>query len=188
MVIVHRAALAVDEVTVKDGIPVTTPTRTLIDLADVLPPRQLERVLDEAQYLRLDLDGLRPIPGRRGRGVLASVLAGHDAGSTRTRSELEERMLSLCHRFRLPTPEVNATVEGYEVDFVWRHEKLIVETDGWMAHGTRGAFERDRRRDAELLAGGWRVLRVSYDRLEREPDWVAARIGEVLRAGWSESA
>jgi very-short-patch-repair endonuclease len=105
----------------------------------------------------------------------------HDAGATRTRSELEERMLNLCHRFRLP-PEVNATVEGYEADFVWREQRLIVETDGWAAHGTRTAFERDRRRDADLLAAGWRVLRISYERLEREPEWVAARIAEALRA------
>ena len=57
-------------------------------------------------------------------------------------------------------------MEGHEVDFVWRRQRLIVETDGWQAHGTRGAFERDRRRDAELLVAGWRVLRISYARLE----------------------
>ena len=71
---------------------------------------------------------------------------------------------------------------GYEVDFVWRAQRLIVETDGWAAHGTRTAFEHDRRRDADLLAAGWRVLRVSYGRIERKPDWVAERIAEALRA------
>ena len=91
-------------------------------------------------------------------------------------------MLSLLDRCRLPTPEVNAAVEGYEVDFVWRAQRLIVETDGWAAHGTRTAFEHDRRRDADLLAAGWRVLRVSYGRIERKPDWVAERIAEALRA------
>jgi very-short-patch-repair endonuclease len=91
-------------------------------------------------------------------------------------------MLDLCRRFRLPTPEVNQKVEGFEVDFVWREAKLIVETDGWQAHGTRGAFERDRRRDADLLAAGWRVLRVSLARLETEPEWVAERIAAALRA------
>jgi very-short-patch-repair endonuclease len=89
-------------------------------------------------------------------------------------------MLSLCQSFRLPTPEVNTTIEGYEVDFVWPEQKLIVETDGWGAHGTRAAFERDRRRDADLLAAGWRVLRISYERLEQEPAWVAARIARAL--------
>lgn len=89
-------------------------------------------------------------------------------------------MLFLCRSRRLPTPEVNATVEGYEVDFLWREAHLIVETDSWSAHGTRSAFERDRRRDAELTAAGWRVLRISYARLEREPVWVAQRIAAAL--------
>ena len=181
-VIIHRAALSERDVTTKHGIPVTTPARTLIDLADVLPRRQLARALDEAAYLRLDVSGLQPRPGRRGSGVLAELLAAHEPGSTRTRSQLEERMLSLCHRFRLPTPEVNATIEGHEADFVWRDERLLAETDGWAAHGTRTAFERDRRRDADLLAAGWRVLRISHERLGREPDWVAERMAEALRA------
>jgi very-short-patch-repair endonuclease len=63
-------------------------------------------------------------------------------------------MLRLLRRLRLPTPEVNSSIEGYVADFVWRQERLIVETDGWAAHGTRHAFERDRRRDADLLAAG----------------------------------
>jgi very-short-patch-repair endonuclease len=182
-VIIHRAALPAGDIALRDGIAVTTPARTLVDLADILPRRPLERAFDEAAYLRLDLGGLAPRSGRRGSGVLASVLARHDAGATRTRSELEERMLRLCRRFRLPAPEVNATVEGYTADFVWREQRLIVETDGWEAHGTRAAFERDRRRDADLLAAGWRVLRISYARLEREPGWVAERIAAALAAG-----
>jgi very-short-patch-repair endonuclease len=181
-VIIHRAALPAADVTTKHGIPVTTPARTLIDLADVLPRRRLERALDEAAYLRLDVTDLQPRPGRRGSGALGEALTRHGAGTTRTRSDLEERMLSLLHRLRLPTPEVNATVEGYTVDFAWREQRLIVETDGWAAHGTRNAFERDRRRDADLLAAGWRVLRVSYQRVGREPKWVAERIADALRA------
>jgi very-short-patch-repair endonuclease len=179
--IIHRAALPDGDVTVKEGIRVTTPSRTIVDLADVLSQRQLERVIDEAAYLRLDLGDLRPREGRRGSGNLATVLATHNAGSTRTRSELEERTLSLCQSFRLPAPEVNSSIAGYEVDFVWREARLIVETDGWAAHGTRQAFERDRHRDAELMAGGWRVLRISYASLEHDPKWVARRIGEALR-------
>jgi len=180
--IIHRGPLPATDVTVKHGIPVTTPARTLIDLADLLPRRRLERDLDEAAYLRLDVTDLQPRPGRRGSGTVKELVKRHDAGATRTRSELEERMLSLFHRFRLPAPEVNSSIEGYLVDFVWPEKKLIVETDGWAAHGTRTAFERDRRRDADLLAAGWRVLRISYERLEREPEWVAERIAEALRA------
>jgi hypothetical protein len=179
--IIHRAALPTAHVTVRHGIPVTTPARTLIDLADVLPRRRLERAFDEAAFLRLHISDLKPIPGRRGAGVLATVLARHRPGSTRTRSDLEEDMLSLCQSFCLPTPEVNTKIGPYECDFVWRDASLIVETDSWSAHGTRTAFERDRRRDADLLAAGWRVLRVSYQRLQREPAWVAARIAEARR-------
>jgi very-short-patch-repair endonuclease len=128
----------------------------------------------------MDLSELTPRPGRRGAGALRDLLAGHDAGSTRTRSELEERLLALCRRRRLPAPEVNATIAGFEADFVWRERRVIVETDGWRAHGTRAAFERDRRRDADLVAAGWRLLRVSHERLQREPDWVAERIEAAL--------
>ena len=179
-VIIHRSPLPAADITHRDGIRVTTPARTLIDLADVLPRRRLERALDEAAYLRLDLAPVSPRPGRRGAGVLAQVIAMHAPGSTRTRSELEERMLSLCDRFRLPTPEVNTTVQGHEVDFLWRDSRLIVEVDGWAAHGTRSAFEHDRRRDADLLAAGWRVLRISWERLRSEPLWLAQRLAEVL--------
>jgi very-short-patch-repair endonuclease len=179
-VIIHRADLPETDITTKHGIPVTTPARTLIDLADVLPRRRLERALDEAAYLRLDLSDLRPRRGRRGAGMLAEVLRRHEPGATRTRSQLEERMLTLCGSRRLPTPEVNISIEGYEADFVWRDQRLIVETDGWGAHGTRSAFERDRLRDADLLAAGWRVLRISHARLERDPDWVAKRIAQAL--------
>ena len=170
--IIHRSALLDADVTVKD--------RIRVNLADVLPRRQLERAFDEAAYLRLALADLAPRHGRRGSGVLGTVLEKHAPGSTRTRSELEERLLSLCNRFRLPPPEVNTTVNGYEVDFLWRDSRLVVEVDGWAAHGTRAAFERDRRRDADLLAAGWRVLRISWERLRSEPRWVAERLAEVL--------
>ncbi len=180
--IIHRSALPDADVTVKDGVAVTTAARTLIDLADVMPRRRLERAFDEAAYLRLDLSGIAPRRGRQGAGLLAQVLERHTPGSTRTRSELEERMLSLCDRFRLPTPEVNVTIQGYEVDFVWRERRLVVEVDGWAAHGTRRAFERDRQRDADLVAAGWRVLRVSWERLAAEPVWVAERLAEALAA------
>jgi very-short-patch-repair endonuclease len=181
-IIVHRSPLPPAEVTVKEGVPVTTPARTLVDLADVLPRRALERAIDEAAYLRMDLAELEPRRGRRGAGLLARVLAEHDPGSTRTRSPLEERMLSLCRRFGLSQPEINRVVEGHEVDFSWQDPRLIVETDGWDAHGTRGAFERDRVRDAELTAAGWRVVRITKRRLAREPDAVAQQLGGLLAA------
>jgi very-short-patch-repair endonuclease len=178
--IVHRSPLGAHEVTRKDGIPVTTPARTVLDLAAVVSRRELERAIDEAAYLRLDLSGLEPRRGRRGGAAIARVLDEHRAGATRTRSELEERVLALCRRAGLPAPEVNASVEGFTVDFAWRAQQLIVETDGWQAHGTRAAFERDRRRDARLTAAGWRVLRLTWRRLRDEPGEVGRELGLLL--------
>jgi very-short-patch-repair endonuclease len=178
--IVHRSPLGTHEVTRKEGIPVTTPTRTMLDLAAVVSRRELERAMDEAAYLRLDLGGLEPRRGRRGGAAISRVLAEHRAGATRTRSELEERVLALCRRAALHAPEVNAKVEGFTVDFAWRAQQLILETDGWQAHGTRAAFERDRRRDADLTIAGWRVLRVTWARVTREPQAVAAQLSALL--------
>jgi putative AbiEi antitoxin of type IV toxin-antitoxin system len=112
--VIHRAGLEEGEVAKRAGIPLTNPARTLIDLADVAPRRTLERAFDEAEFLRLDCTGLAPRHGRRGTGVLSSVLAGHAARSTRTRSELEEMFLALCDTHDLPRPEVNVQIEGYE--------------------------------------------------------------------------
>ena len=162
------------------GIPVTTPARTLIDLADVAPRRTLERAIDEAEYLRLDCTGLAPRHGRRGSGTLSSVLAVHRPGSTRTRSELEEMFIALCDNHGLPRPEVNVHIEGYECDFVWREQRLIVETDGAAAHSGERRRARDLERDAELVAAGWRVIRITYERLLREPERVAEQVGRAL--------
>jgi very-short-patch-repair endonuclease len=174
--VVHRARLAAEEVTKRAGIPVTTPARTLIDLADVAPPRTVERGIDEAEYLRLDCTGLAPRHGRVGSGTLTRVLAEHRPGSTRTRSHLEELFIALCDRYRLPRPEVNVHVEGYECDFVWREARLIVETDGRAAHGTSRARRRDPVRDADLMITGWRVWRLPYERLMSAPDAVAEHL------------
>ena len=92
----HRSPLRPDEITVVDGVAVTTPARTLVDLADVLPRRALERCFDEAEYLRLDCTGLLPVRGRPGSGRLSAVLAEHHAGTTRTRSGLEDLFLEVC--------------------------------------------------------------------------------------------
>ena len=174
--VVHRAGLEEGEVTKRAGIAVTKPARTLIDLADVAPRRTLERALDEAEFLRLDCTGLAARHGRRGSGLLSSVLDTHRPGSTRTRSQLEELFIELCDKHNLPRPEVNVYVEGYECDFVWREQRLIVETDGAAAHGTARAMRRDPIRDAELMIAGWRVWRVTYERLLREPEAVAEQL------------
>ncbi|HET8823136.1 MAG TPA: type IV toxin-antitoxin system AbiEi family antitoxin domain-containing protein [Thermoleophilaceae bacterium] len=176
---VHKGDLEGERVR-REGITVTTPARTLVDLADVAPRRLLERAIDEADYLGLDTDGLEPRRGRRGQGVLSSVLAVHTPGATRTRSELEERFLALCDEHGIERPEVNVDIEGYECDFVWREQALVVETDGGAAHGTARARERDRIKDARLLLAGWRVVRVTWMRLLNEPGQVARELNQLL--------
>jgi len=179
-VVVHQAPLRGERVR-RLGIVVTTPARTIVDLADVVHRRRtLERAIDEAEYLRLDWRRAVPRHGRRGSGLLSSVLAVHEPGSTRTRSELEEMFLALCDGKGFPRPEVNSTIEEYECDFVWREQRLVVETDGGAAHGTRRAEERDPVRDADLQIAGWIVIRIPYMRLLNAPDQVAAQVGRAL--------
>ena len=106
--------------------------------------------------------------GRRGIGRLRKLLEA-DGPTTITRSEAEERFLALVRAAGLPAPEVNVRILGYEVDFLWRDEGLVVEVDGFQFHSTRAAFERDRERDAELQAAGLRVLRVTWHQVVDTP-------------------
>jgi very-short-patch-repair endonuclease len=179
---VHRSTTLVPaDVTEVDGIPCTSLARTLLDLGDVVGRRALERAIDQAEVLRVfDLraveDVLSRAGGRRGAGLLKRVLAEYD-GPTLTDKELEERFMALCRKASLPTPAVNTwiTLDGgvaYKVDFLWRAERLAVETDGWGSHGTRQAFENDRRRDRRLRLAGWHVVRFTWRDVEREPDEV----------------
>ena len=180
-VVVHQAPLEGERLR-RLGIVVTTPGRTLVDLADVVRRRRtLERAFDEADYLRLDWQSARPRQGRRGSGLLASVLAVHEPGSTRTLSELEELFLAFCDSRGIRRPEVNVSIEGYLCDFVWREERVIVETDGDQAHGTRRARERDPVRDADLQLAEWLVIRVTSVRFSREPDAVAGQLARALK-------
>jgi very-short-patch-repair endonuclease len=184
----HRTRnLDPDEVTRHHGIPVTTPERTIVDLAAHLSRRELERAIDEADRLRLcDPGGLLAAAvrhrGRLGVAMLREVLTRHDVGSTLTASELEERFLALCRRQRIPDPHVNAPVGRFTVDFLWPAARLIVETDGWASHRTRRAYEADRERDAELAVLGYLVVRFTYRQVVAEPLVVAARVQSLLGA------
>jgi hypothetical protein len=161
-IVVHRSRRPVDTTT-RDGIPVTTPGQTLADLATALPRRALEKAAEQAEALRLDV---RIPAGHPGAKRLAEATA-HDLTAT-TRSPLEDAFLELCDAHGIPRPLVNAVVEGFEVDFCWPADRLIVETDGYQHHGTRAAFERDRARDARLTARGWRVLRFTSAQVRRD--------------------
>jgi very-short-patch-repair endonuclease len=182
---IHRARTL--ETTTHEGIPVTTPARTVLDLAAVLQRRPLERVLDQAENARLtevaSLVALgRAHPGHRGAGRLMAILDTHAPGTTLTRSELEERFLALCRDHDLPRPLVNHPVAGRERDFVFAAQRLVVETDSWRHHHTREAFEGDRHRDAILLRAGYRTLRVTHRQLTDTPSDVALTLRAALAA------
>ena len=172
---VHRSqTLTPADTTVHRGIPITTPLRTLIDIAATLKGRPLEQALDRAEQLHLvDFAELRHARSPS----LRAVLSRYTAGSTLTRSNLEERFLQLCDDHGLPRPETNTRIEGIEVDFVWRDKRLIVEVDGYEYHRSPAAFERDRERDVILTVAGWRVMRFTHAQIIRRPAWVAAAIG-----------
>jgi very-short-patch-repair endonuclease len=190
---VHRARLAADEVTTERGIPVTAPNRTLLDLAAVLDATQVERAINEAEFLRVtdptSLDALlERHPRRRGARALRQILAAQAIGATVTRSELERRFLRLLDEAGLPRPEVNASLQiatdrWIEADFLWRPQHLIAELDGHASHATTAGFERDRARDRALQAAGWRVIRITWRQLHEEPAAVARDLERLLKAG-----
>jgi very-short-patch-repair endonuclease len=162
-IVLHRSStLIASDCTRRDGIPVTKPSRTLADIRSLLSPAQFNGTVREAEFLRL------PIADE-------FVTEG-------TRTELEQRMLRLCRRHRLPQPEVNVKIDRFEVDFLWRAERLIVEADGWDAHRSRSAFEDDRARDARLALLGYRVVRFTWRQLTRDALAVAKTIRVLLRA------
>jgi len=149
--------------TYRHNIPVTTVPRTLEDLTRIslLPPHLLRRATRQAE------------------------LAGHrlDAVvSDRTRSDLESLFLAIVRRYRFPHPEVNVKLGRYEVDFLWRRERLVVETDSWDYHRGSVAFYSDGERDLELRSLGYAVLRFNDRQLESESERVAADVRRELAA------
>ena len=183
---VHRSGhLTRAEITTHRGIPVTSPARTIIDLAATVPDgRAVERLLDRAE--RLQISGVRAVaaarPGHRGARRVLRVLAAHAPGTTLTRSDLEELLLALCRTYDLPTPRVNVVVADLEVDLLFMPQRVVVEADSWTYHRTRSAFERDRERDAVLVRAGYCVLRFSDTQIEHEPATVANAIAAALNA------
>lgn len=172
------------------GIPITSPARTLVDLATVLTPHQLERAVHQAEVLRLlDVREVRDAmagSGRRSRH-LDTFLSLPSPGPTR--SVAEDRFLELIRAAGLPTPRLNAHVEVdgklIEVDALWRDARVIVEIDGAAAHATRRAFEDDRKRDAALAAEGFVVVRLTWRRITIDARAVTRELHSLIarRAG-----
>jgi very-short-patch-repair endonuclease len=175
-------SLHADDRTIRDSIPITSLSRTLLDFAEVAPPRQLEKAYDQAERLRLlDVRVLARVcarsPGRRGLKPLGALLRGSREVAD-TRSDLEDDFAAFCRSHRLPMPAFNALVEGFLVDAVWPGRRLVVELDSWSFHRTRDAFERDRARDEALQLARHRVIRVTSRRMAHEP----AALEVTLRA------
>jgi predicted transcriptional regulator of viral defense system len=190
---VHRSTtLTPQDTTRTKNIPCTTVARTLLDLAEVLGRRPLERAFDESEVLELfDLrsleDQLARNGMRRGASRVRAVLAEHEIGSTATQSELEEAFLALCRNAGVLDPQVNEWVDLGDgelpiwADFVWREQRVIVETDGRKVHGTHRARERDPRRDQRALLAGWRPIRTTWQQVIDRPHELAPTIVALVK-------
>jgi very-short-patch-repair endonuclease len=181
---IHRVrSMGPDEVGTLAGIPITSPARTILDLA-ATDKQTLEQALAEAHAQRLEprarlLPLLDRYPRRRGMRTLRALLADDD-GARLTRSEAERRFLRLVRRARLPAPETNVRLGAYEVDFLWRDQRLVVEVDGYWFHSSRQAFERDRAKEAELRNRGLRLRRFSWRQVTADPEATIADLAREL--------
>ena len=181
------------EVEICRGIPCTTVSRTLVDMAGRTGRDSLRRLVEQAAVLRqLDLDDVDRVLSRgRRRGVpwLRAILKPwrtDDEWKPRLRSPLEAKLLPALLESGVPRPKCNVKLrldgERIEVDLLWPDQGLAIETDGEETHGTRSAFQNDRRRDQLLLAAGYRVGRVTWHQVEDEPAAVVSRIRRMLES------
>jgi very-short-patch-repair endonuclease len=180
---IHRTeALAEDETTLVDNIPVTTVARTILDLAATLKMPDLEQLVAEAYAGTLTSRSelrrlLARYPGRPGSRALTALTK---TTPKRTRSRPERMLLTLIRKAGLPEPRVNAPLHGYEVDLLWPDHRLVVEFDGHAFHAPKPKRERDIRRDQDLILRGYVVLRVTWHQLTSEPEALIARIATAL--------
>jgi very-short-patch-repair endonuclease len=182
---IHRTRLHPSEVVTLDGLRTTTPARTIADLAARLDRRSLRRLIERAQDLRrFDPAAIQPIlerrAGRPGCRLLRDLIDLHQPDVDRARTRLERLFLRLVRSARLPKPQVNVHIAGAERDFAWPAQRLVVEADGYAYHSSRAAMRRDRRRDRELTAAGWRPIRFTYEEVVFEPDAVARELAALL--------
>jgi very-short-patch-repair endonuclease len=171
---VSRRRLGAADVTMRHGIPTVKPARALIDLAGSLSASDLERALAEARIKNLVRD--RELEGNARIGAILR----REHGPKVTRSEMERIVLLLLRGSRLPEPECNAKVHGHRADFLWRRQRLVVETDGWGFHNQHRHFEYDHRSTNHLKGHGYEVLRFTWSEVTRESSKVVALIAGCL--------
>lgn len=172
------------DIRTKQGIALTSPARTIVDLAAEAGDQELERLIAEARVKGLLREGeleaaLERAGSRRGVARLRALLRSQ-AGKAMTRSEVERRCRRLLEAAGLPQPLVNRRLAGFEVDFLWPDHRVVLEVDTITFHGYHRAFERDRRKTMALEDAGYHVIRVTRRQLEEEPLWVIAHIARAL--------
>jgi len=190
--VVHFSSILVEEDRgIRDGIPVTAVPRTLLDLAIRARRDQIEGYLERAEDRDLlDVRAVENLLGRagghRGRGRLAQALAIYRPDPAFTRSKFERRFRRLVIAAGLPAPSMNFNVAEFEIDAYWPALRFAVELDLFETHGSRAAFERDRRRQEELKLLGIEMIRITKPRLDREPKAVMRNLGALLERRRSE--
>lgn len=186
----HLSVLPDDEATVRDGIPVTTVPRTVLDLAATTSIDEVEAAIRQVEFLRLCdklslPDLIERYPGRRGIArVKAGLIRIEVLPAGRARSPLEAKFLPFLRRHRLPRPRLNDWImigeRRFQVDCHWAGRGQIVELDSWQAHGTRTAHREDRARDRILRVAGYEVTRITWAQLDDEPEAIAADLRRLL--------
>lgn len=177
-------ALTAEDRALVEGIPVTALPRTLLDLAATVRFSWLEKMIERSEDLGLfDLREVEELlartVGHHGHRRLREAIALYQSSSF-TRSGLERRFLELWRQTGRPQPRANYVEHGFELDCYWPEYRFAVELDVFETHGTRAAFERDRKRQEDLLLAGIVMTRVTGPRLEREPEAVIARVAQLL--------
>lgn len=188
----HYAALTEEDRALRDGIPVTSLARTILDRAAIVSRHRLARLLQAAEERgELDLGPIEAllarVPGHPGARRLSRALHIYRPPPF-TRSTLEERFLELVRAAGLPAPSTGWNVAGYELDAYWEAERFAVELDVFETHGTRQAFEDDRVRQEELKLEGVEMIRITGPRLDREPAAAIDRLARLLARRRTEIA
>lgn len=183
--VVHRAHLARKDLARLEDIPVTSLSRTILDVAVTSRQRTVRRHVQIAEDLKVfDLremeDLLERTKGHRGQAKVRAALELHDDRPVFTRSGLERRFLEVVREAGLPEPSMNLFIEGFEIDAYWADHRFGVELDVYETHGSRLSFEEDRERDDELLLAGIETTRVTGPRLDREPGAVVDSVRRHL--------
>lgn len=190
-ILAHEAFVPDDERDVVDAIPVTSPFRTIFDLAAVLKMRELERAFHEAEVRglrdRVSLPMLlERYPGRRGTTKVRALLGSEEPVGI-TRNDFEEAFVALVDTHGLRRPRMNAhlALRGrfFEIDALWEEQRVAVELDSRGVHGTKKRFESDRQRDRILLAEGWRTMRITWRQLQEEPEEIVEDLQALLARG-----